>query len=114
MLEEIEKDIANFKIIISEKDKQLYDLKIILKNAKNTYQQVTEENKQLKQYIMVIKQQQEQQQQQRYFSRPEKYKHVVYEEASDSDLEENQQETHVVEEEIEEKDTNLEQEKQQE
>ena len=79
MLEEIEKDIANFKIIISEKDKQLYDSKIILKNAKNTYQQVTEENKQLKQYIMVIKQQQQQQQQQRYFSRPEKYKHVFYE-----------------------------------
>ena len=27
MLEEIEIDIENFKIIISEKDKQLYDLK---------------------------------------------------------------------------------------
>ena len=80
LLEEIEKDIENFKIIISEKDKEPYDLKNILKAAKNGYQQVTKENKQLKQYITTIKQQQQQQQQQQrpqqqqqqqaYFSRP--------------------------------------------
>ena len=80
LLEEIEKDIENFKIIISEKDKEPYDLKNILKAAKNGYQQVTKENKQLKQYITTIKQQQQQQQQeqrpqqqqqqQAYFSRP--------------------------------------------
>ena len=40
MLEEIEIDIENFKIIISEKDKQLYDLKNVLKVAKNRYQEV--------------------------------------------------------------------------
>ena len=80
LLEEIEKDIENFKIIISEKDKEPNDLKNILKAAKNGYQQVTKENKQLKQYITTIKQQQQQQQQeqrpqqqqqqQAYFSRP--------------------------------------------
>ena len=55
MLEEIEKYIENFKIIIFEKDKQLYDLKNILKAAKNSYQQVTKENKQLKQHITTMK-----------------------------------------------------------
>ena len=56
MLEEIEKDIENFKIIISEKDDQLCNLKKILKAAQNSYQQVTKENKHLKQYITTIKQ----------------------------------------------------------
>ena len=55
MLEEIEKYIENFKIIIFEKDKQLYNLKNILKAAKNSYQQVTKENKQLKQRITTMK-----------------------------------------------------------
>ena len=64
LLEEIKKDIENFKIIISEKDKQLYKQKNILKVAKNSYQQVTKENKQLKQYITTIKQQPQRQQQQ--------------------------------------------------
>ena len=36
MLEKIEKNNENFKIIISEKDKQLYDLKNILKVAENS------------------------------------------------------------------------------
>ena len=40
MLEEIEIDIENFKKLISEKDKQLYDLKNVLKAAKNRYQEV--------------------------------------------------------------------------
>ena len=87
LLEETEKDIGNFKIIISEKDTQLHDLKNILQAAKTSYRKVTEENKQLKQHITIIKQkqhlrqqQQQQQQQQAYFSRPNKYKKVVYEE----------------------------------
>ena len=48
----------------------MYDLKDILKAAKNSYQEVTKENKQLKQHITTIKQQQQQQykqQQQAYF-----------------------------------------------
>ena len=61
MLEEIEKDIENFKIIISGKHKQLYDLKNILKTVKKSYQKVAKENKQLKQYITTIKQLQQQQ-----------------------------------------------------
>ena len=55
MLKDLEKDIENFKIIISENDQQLYDLKNISKAATNSWQQVTKE--QLKQYIMAIKQQ---------------------------------------------------------
>ena len=73
MLEEFERDTENFKVMISKKDKQLYDLKSILNAAKNSYQQVTKENKQLKQYLATIKQQQQQhhqQQQQVSFSRP--------------------------------------------
>ena len=80
------------KKAISEKSKQLYYLKNILKAAKNIYQEVTKENIQLKQDITTIKQQQkqqqlnkqQQQQQQAYFSKPKKYKKVVYEEASHS------------------------------
>ena len=48
MLEEIEKNIKNFKIIISEKDKQLYYLKNILNVTENSYQQVTKVSKHLK------------------------------------------------------------------
>ena len=51
LLEETEKDIEKFKIIISEKDTQLHDLKNILQPAKTSYRKVTEENKQLKQHI---------------------------------------------------------------
>ena len=100
VLEEIEQDIKGLKKIISEKNKQLHDFKKILKAAKNSYQEATKENKQLKQYITTIEQQQQQQQykqqqqkQQAYFSKLKKYKKVVYEEVSDSDAEENQQET---------------------
>ena len=93
MLEKIQKDIGNFNIIMSEKDEQLYDLKIILKAVTISYQQVRKENIQLKQYITTIKHQQQQcqqQQQQVYFSRPKKYKIVIYEEASDSNLQQYQ------------------------
>ena len=94
MLEKIQKVIGNFKIIMSEKDRQLYDLKIILKDVTISYQQVRKENIQLKQYITTKKQQQpqqcQQQQQQVYFSRPKKYKIVMYEEASDSNLQQYQ------------------------
>ena len=94
MLEKIEKDIGNFKIIMPEKDRQLYDLKIILKDVTISYQQVRKENIQLKQYITTKKQQQpqqcQQQQQQVYFSRPKKYKIVMYEEASDNNLQQYQ------------------------
>ena len=82
MLEEIEKDIENFKIIVSEKGKQFRDLKNILQTAKTRYRKVTEENKKLKQHITIIKQKQDQrqqqqhQQQQAYFSRQKKCKKI--------------------------------------
>ena len=61
MLEEIEQDIEQFKEIINSKNKQLADLKNILKLAKSSYPRADKENKQLKQYITNIKQQQHQQ-----------------------------------------------------
>ena len=48
MLEEIEQDIEQFEKIIDSKNKQLFDLKNILKSAKSSYQELTKENKQLK------------------------------------------------------------------
>ena len=43
MLEEIEQDIEQYKIIIDTKNKQLLDLKNILKAGKNSYQEATKE-----------------------------------------------------------------------
>ena len=63
MLEEIGKSNKNFKIIISEKDKQLLDLKTILQAAKTSYRKVAGKNKQLKQHIASIKQKQKYSQQ---------------------------------------------------
>ena len=82
----------------------MYDLTNIVKAAKNSYQELTKENKQIKQYIPTIKQQQQykkQQQQQAYFSKPKKCKKVIYEEVSDSDTEEKEQEIPIFEEEKE-------------
>ena len=46
---------------IKTKDKQLAETKKILQGAKNSYQGLTKENKQLRQYIANIKQQEQQQ-----------------------------------------------------
>ena len=53
MLGEIENNIQKFKIALNEKDKQLVDLGKLLKTAKNKYQKVVKENKQLKKYIIA-------------------------------------------------------------
>ena len=79
MLEEIKQDIEQYKNRIETKNKQLFDLKNILKEVKTSYQEVTKENKQLKQYITNIKQRKYQQQQQQIYSRSKKYRKVVYE-----------------------------------
>ena len=50
MLEEIEQDIEQYKKIIQTKNKQIIYLKNILKAAKNSYQQVTKQNQELKEY----------------------------------------------------------------
>ena len=55
MLEDIEQDIEEYKKIIETKNKQLAHIKKTLQGAKNSYQEQTKENKQLKQYIANIK-----------------------------------------------------------
>ena len=79
MLEEIKQDTEQDKNRIETKNKQLFDLKNILKEAKTSYQEVTKENKQLKKYITNIKQRKYQQQQQQIYSKSKKYRKVVYE-----------------------------------
>ena len=114
MLEEIEQDIEQFKKMIDSKNKQMVDLKNILKSGKKSYQEVTKENKELKPHKTNIKQQQYQQQQQqiyqqhKIYSRLKKYQKVAYEEPSDSETKQKQQETPTFEE-IEEQDNSLEQ-----
>ena len=76
------------------------EIKKILQGAKNSYQDLAKEFKQPRQYIANIGQQQQQQQQ---CFRPKKYKKVVYEEATDSEPEPEQEETKEIEE-IEEQD----------
>ena len=97
MPEGIEKDIENVMLVISEKDKQLRDLKKILFAAKASYKKVTEENQQLKQRIVLIKENKKLRQQQPtieehknlYYpkqpTRPKRYRKIVYEEETDSD-----------------------------
>ena len=82
LVEYIERDIAEYKIIIKTKDKQLIEIKKILQGAINSYQDLTKENKQLRQYIANIRQQKQQQQQQQQNFRT---KNVVYEETTDAD-----------------------------
>ena len=53
MLGEIENNIEKFKIALNEKDKQLVDLGKLVKTAKNKYQKVVKENKQLRKYIIA-------------------------------------------------------------
>ena len=94
LLEDIEKNLEEYKKIVETKDKPLVEAKKILQGAKNSYETPTKENNQLKEYIVKTKQQYKQQQQQQqhflqeqeYF-RPKGYKKVVYEEATDSEPE---------------------------
>ena len=58
------------KKVSRNKGKQIAEVKKILQGAKNSYEALTKENKQLKEYIVNVKQeykQQQQQQQQQYF-----------------------------------------------
>ena len=96
LLEDIERNLEEYKKAIEIRDKQLADTKKMLKNAKTSYNSIVKENKQLKEYIASIKQRfneyQRQQEEQyllreiEYFQRPqEKYKKVVYKEETDSE-----------------------------
>ena len=48
MLGETENDTEKLKIALNDKSKQLIDLEKLLKAAKNEYQRVVKENKQLR------------------------------------------------------------------
>ena len=55
MLEDVERNLEEYKKAIKIRDRQLADAKKILKNAKISYDSVIKENKQLKEYIANIK-----------------------------------------------------------
>ena len=54
--EDIEKNLEEYKKAIELRDKQLAKAKKILKGAKNSYDSLLKENKQLKEYMVNIKQ----------------------------------------------------------
>ena len=56
LLEDIEKNSEEYKKAIELRDKQLAEAKKVLKGAKNSYDSLLKENKQLKEYIVNIKQ----------------------------------------------------------
>ena len=99
LLEDVKKNLDEYKRALELKEKQLSDTKKILISAKESYNKTVAENKELKTYIENIKQRfsQYQQWQQSQFlenqknyyeERPQKkYKKVVYEEKPDSEPE---------------------------
>ena len=99
LLEDVEKNLDEYKRALELKEKQLSDTKKILISAKESYNKTVAENKELKTYTENIKQRfsQYQQWQQSQFlenqknyykERPQKkYKKVVYEEEPDSEPE---------------------------
>ena len=115
LLEDVEKDLDEYKRALELKEKQLSDAKKILAPAKRSYDKTVAENKKLKIYIENIKQcfshyQQQQQaqflenQKNYYEERPQKkYEKVVYEEDPDSEpeLEEEEYSAEEIEEEPE-------------
>ena len=99
LLEDVKKNLDEYKRALELKEKQLSDTKKILISAKESYNKTVAENKELKTYTENIKQRfsQYQQWQQSQFlenqknyyeERPQKkYKKVVYEEKPDSEPE---------------------------
>ena len=55
LLEDVERNLEEYKKAIKRRDRQLADAKKILKNAKISYDSIIKENKQLKEYIANIK-----------------------------------------------------------
>ena len=70
LLEYIKKNLEEYKKAVELRDNQLAEAKKVLKGAKNSYDLLVKENKQLKEYILNIKQKsrpyQRQQQQQNF------------------------------------------------
>ena len=55
LLEDVERNLEEYKKAIKIRDRQLADAKKILKNAKISYDSIIKENKQSKEYIANIK-----------------------------------------------------------
>ena len=99
LLEDVEKNLDEYKKALEIKDKQLSDIKKILITAKKSYDKVVSKNKELRNYIENVKQRYshyQQQQQAQYIQterdyytekQPKKYKKVIYEEELDSEPE---------------------------
>ena len=94
LLADVEKNLEEYKIALDTKEKQLSDTKKILISAKQGYNKIVAENRDLKAYIENLKQHFQQQQaqflekQKNYYRHtPKKYKKVVYQEESESEPE---------------------------
>ena len=95
LLGDLEKSLEQYKEALDYKDKQLSEAKRILVAAKQNFDKLAQENRDLKTYIQKIKEQFQQQQldflkQQKVTynsNRPKKYKKVVFEEESESENE---------------------------
>ena len=56
LLQDIEKNLEEYKKAVELRNNQLAEAKKVLKGAKNNYDLLAKENKQLKEYIINIKQ----------------------------------------------------------
>ena len=99
LLGDLEKNLAHYRESLKHKEKQLCEAKRILVAAKQSFDRVAQENRDLKAFIEKIKQQFQQQnqkqqleflKQQKSFynnNKPKKYKKVVFEEENESENE---------------------------
>ena len=94
LLGDLEKNLEQYRESLEHKEKQLEEAKRILIAAKQGFDKVSQENRDLKAYIEQIKSQFNQQnqrrqleflKQQKSFFRPKKYKKVVVEEESENE-----------------------------
>ena len=82
LLSDLEKSLEQYKESLENKDKQLAEAKRILLSAKQSFDKVSQENRELKAYIVQINQQFQQQQSQ---NKTKKYKKVILEEESENE-----------------------------
>ena len=82
LLCDLEKSLEQYKESLENKDKQLAEAKRILLSAKQSFDKVSQENRELKAYIVQINQQFQQQQSQ---NKIKKYKKVILEEESENE-----------------------------
>ena len=96
LLRDLEKNLEDYKAAIEIKEKQLAEAKRIVVAAKQSFDKVAQENRDLKAYIENLKQHFQKQQtdflnQQRAFyskkNTPKKYKRIAFEEENESENE---------------------------